>query len=657
LSLLGRLEDLSLTDIVQIVFLSRRTGVLEIIDARGRHSVMFQQGLIVNATSPTTPDLGAYLLAQGMIDAATLRSMKEAEESGIPLGTAVMDMNVISVDVLSEAIRLHILDVITPLLSSRDGEFNFILSDSLTALDIEYEPERIFKEGGIAPAKILGEGEKLKPLKGLEDSMRAGKELLRGTSTPAPPSTGRLDLGMTDASLPRAPQPAAAPRPPVVPEFIAIDEEPFDLGMDAALEALSPSQPKPAPALTPEPAAPTPAPAPEAPAPAAAPEAPTPAPVEPVGEARPEPEAPLTPAPLPEPEKPKGPPTEFRVAEQPAFQGHEKLVVLFQQDPLLRVSARRAFTRRGIATAQYGSMGDTSGEVVELLRNNRFFVTFLDLGAPSGDGLEEALRLLQQIKRRNHHLPVVVIDRTADLRRRHDLLKAGADLYLTKPAEGHLQPGMVEEQLALFADELVLFAQRSFAGVLEQGGVTAEASYQISAQEKGERNSQVLMQLINELSDPNDISQVSQTILRLTGQYLERGAIFAAATVYFVGVGGFGPTGGSGDMNDRARAIRIDRHDESVLADVAQRRKTHRGKLRKTTGNVRLIEGLGSLMPSEVLVLPILNRDEVVGILYADNASNRAPIEEVIGLEIFLSQAGFALRNAMIANRGRFGLE
>ncbi len=648
MSLLGRLEDLSLTDIVQIVFLSRRTGVLEIIDARGRHSVMFQQGLIVNATSPTMPDLGAYLLAQGMIDAATLQSMKAAEESGIPLGTAVMDMNVISVDVLSEAIRLHILDVITPLLSSRDGEFNFILSDSLTALDIEYEPQRIFKEGGIAPVKILGEGEKLKPLKGLEDSMRAGKELLRGTSTPAPPSTGRLDLGMADASLPRVAQPAAAPRQPVVPEFVAIDEEPFDLGMDAALEALSPSQPMPAPALTPEPAAPTPAPGSEAPAPA---------PVAPFGETRPQPETPLTPAPLPEPEKPKGSPTEFRVAEQPAFQGQEKLVVLFQQDPLLRVSARRAFTRRGIATAQYGSIGDTSGEVVELLRNNRFFVTFLDLGAPAGDGLEEALRLLQQIKRRNHHLPVVVIDRIADLRRRHDLLKAGADLYLTKPAEGHLQPGMVEEQLALFADELVLFAQRSFADVLEQGVVTAEASYQISAQEKGERNSQVLMQLINELSDPNDISQVSQTILRLTGQYLERGAIFAAATVYFVGVGGFGPTGGSGDMNDRARAIRIDRHDESVLADVAQRRKTHRGKLRKTTGNVRLIEGLGSLMPSEVLVLPILNRDEVVGILYADNASNRAPIEEVIGLEIFLSQAGFALRNAMIANRGRFGLE
>ena len=49
MSLLGRLEDLSLTDIVQIVYLSRRTGVLEIVDDRGRHTVMFRQGLVVNA--------------------------------------------------------------------------------------------------------------------------------------------------------------------------------------------------------------------------------------------------------------------------------------------------------------------------------------------------------------------------------------------------------------------------------------------------------------------------------------------------------------------------------------------------------------------------------------------------------------------------------
>jgi CheY-like chemotaxis protein len=652
LSLLGRLEDLSLTDIVQIVFLSRRTGVLEIIDARGRHSVMFQQGLIVNATSPKTPDLGSYLLGCGMVDATTLQTMKQAEDSGIPLGTAVIDMNVVTVDALSEAIRLHILEVITPLLSSRDGEFNFILSESLTALDIEYEPQRVFKEGGIAPAKILGEGsEKLKPLKGLEDSMRAGKELLRGNVAQSSPPAGRLDLGLTES----APVPRFAPLAPVEPpdlplnEFAAIEDEPFDLGLDAALESMSPA----APAAAAEPAA--------AQLEALvdlvvdAPVAPEPlVPEAPAVEVSPFDSAPSIPPVAP---PPKGPPTEFRITERPPIQDKERLVLLYQQDPLLRVSARRAFTRRGMSTAQYGAMDDARDEIVELLKKNRFFVTFLDLGPPSGGGVGEVLHLLAQIKRRNHRLPVVVIDRVADLRRRHDLLKSGADLYVTKPAEGHLQPGMVEEQLALFADELVLFAQRAFSEQIEAGGGDPDASYQISALEKSERNSQVLMQLINELSDPNDISQVSQTILRLTGQYLERGAIFASAMVQYVGIGGFGPTGGAGDMNERARGIKVGRDEASVLKDVADARRPHRGKLRRTDANVKLIAGLGTLMPSEVLVLPILNKDEVVGILYADNASNRAPIEEVTGLEIFLSQAGFALRNAMIANRGRYGLE
>ena len=67
MSLLGRLEDLSLTDIVQIVFLSRRTGVLEIIDEAGRHTVMFRQGLIANASAPDNPDLVSYLEATGAV--------------------------------------------------------------------------------------------------------------------------------------------------------------------------------------------------------------------------------------------------------------------------------------------------------------------------------------------------------------------------------------------------------------------------------------------------------------------------------------------------------------------------------------------------------------------------------------------------------------
>jgi CheY-like chemotaxis protein len=332
-------------------------------------------------------------------------------------------------------------------------------------------------------------------------------------------------------------------------------------------------------------------------------------------------------------------------------------VILHQRDPLLRVSARRAFSRKGLSSIQYGAIADTAREVMQQIARNRFFVTFLDVGDSQASELTETVDLLETIKRRNHHLPVVMIDRDPDLRRRHDLLRLGVDLYLTKPSEGHLQPGMVEEQLALFADELVMFAQRAFEDARIVGGGDETGTYRLAGQERGERSTQLLMRLINELNDPNDINQVSQTVLRLAGQYLNRGVIFAAATVNFVGLGGFGVTGDGADMNEKARSIRIARAEPSILRDVVEAHAIHRGKLRKSSGNMRLIEGLGSLMPSEVAVLPVLNKDEVVGVLYGDNAENRAPIDEVSGLEIFLSQAGFALRNAMIANRGRYGLE
>src|SRR5258705_13813595 len=95
MSLLGRLEDLSLTDIVQIVHLSRRTGVLEIVDDRGRHTVMFRQGLVGNASSPEHPDLLRYLVARGSVPEAAAPGLRQMAESGIPLGSAVVEVDIV----------------------------------------------------------------------------------------------------------------------------------------------------------------------------------------------------------------------------------------------------------------------------------------------------------------------------------------------------------------------------------------------------------------------------------------------------------------------------------------------------------------------------------------------------------------------------------
>lgn len=600
MSLLGRLEDLSLTDIVQIVYLSRRTGVLEIINDSGRHTVLFRGGLVVNASSPEHHDLVSFLVASGLVPADSARLIRQMEEQGIPHGTAVLELNLLSKDDLANAIRQRVVTVVTPLLSSKEGEFNFILSESMSALDIEYEPDQLFKEGGFAPNRIVGaaDGEKIKPLKGLEESLKVGKALLRG-SAPAEATPASLNLGLGQPLHP----PTETPADNVV-QFPAREEKPF-----TPIEEL--------------------------------------------------PFAESMPIPPPAAERRTVPPPagsgQFKVAgglfevESPEAALYRN-VVLFERNPLVRVAARRAFTREGAKIFQFGTLEDVRAAMTDLFRANTFFVTFLELTED-----DASTRLMQQVKRKNPRLPVVIVDAEADLRRRHNLLRAGADLYLTKPSPARLQPGLAEEELALFADELVLFAQRAFEQ-WEQvtSGLGPDAGkkfYEMATKETIDRSFHLLRQLINELSNPNDIGQVSATILRLSAEYLDRGALFMASEQEFVGLGGFGNTGGPSDeMNARVRQMRIARTQPSILADVAQKGAPHHGKMRRTPANVELIDRLGGALPTEVVALPIMHDNRAIGILYGDNAEHRAPIDSMTGLEIFLSQAGYAFGNAVFAS-------
>src|SRR5579872_2915052 len=286
MSLLGRLEDLSLADIIQIVYLSRRTGVLEVtLDGR-RHTVVFRNGLVVNATSPEAPRVPAALY--------------------------------------EEAIREHIIRVIGPLLHARGGEFNFLLADELPVEEIGYDPDLLINEGGFAPQRILKiEGDKLEPLQEPEEAVRP----------PASPSQFRVAGGLIEI------------------------ESPETVGRN---------------------------------------------------------------------------------------------VVLFERDPLVRVAARRAFQAHGMKIGQFGTIGEAREAVGGFIRANAFFVSILEI-------TDDSEALLQFLRRRSSRLPVAMVDHEVDLRRRHDLLEAGANLYLTRPLPERLRPSVADEELNLYAEQLVAF--------------------------------------------------------------------------------------------------------------------------------------------------------------------------------------------------------
>ena len=351
-------------------------------------------------------------------------------------------------------------------------------------------PRRALQRGRHRAAEVLGaaEGEKIKPLRGLEESLKAGKALLRGSAS-AETTPASLNLGLG--------QPLEPPEPHELRRHgaVADRQRPAVPRARGSAAAAPPRTSRRSPTTSRSPTS------------------------------RDEP---------PRASRRRAQRSgQFKVSgglfEIETPDAIFRNVVLFERNPLVRVAAKRAFTKKNVKIFQYGSLEDVRNSMSDLFRSNSFFVTFLELDERRRRG-----RLMAQLKRKNPRLPVVLIDTEADLRRRHDLLRAGADLYLTKPSPARLQPGLAEEELSLFADELVLFAERSFQQWEQMtGGYGAEAArrfYELAGKDSLDRSFNVLKQLINELSNPNDISEVSQTILRLSAEYLERGALFRPPT-------------------------------------------------------------------------------------------------------------------------------
>ena len=83
MSLEGNLEELGLGEILQIVNLSRKTGLLSISSSGKEGSIFFRQGQVVRAASSTyQQSLGEVLIQKGIIDLAVLRKTLAVQQEG-----------------------------------------------------------------------------------------------------------------------------------------------------------------------------------------------------------------------------------------------------------------------------------------------------------------------------------------------------------------------------------------------------------------------------------------------------------------------------------------------------------------------------------------------------------------------------------------------
>jgi len=228
MSLVGRLEDLALPDIFQIISLSKKTGTLVVRSRKGTGMVVFKNGQVVQAGSDVIRDsLGNILVSQGMIDQSNLSAALAVQKTSTdkPLGMILVETGATTAEVIERVVRQQIEEIIYDLLAWAEGFFNFELGEVAPKDKIEINTQDLLLKSGLSAEYLLMEGTRI-----LDERRKD-----HGTTAPFPPKT------TTSATIPSAP-PKASPAPPRPAPVTRTSNQPAKDEFRARIETEEPSR-------------------------------------------------------------------------------------------------------------------------------------------------------------------------------------------------------------------------------------------------------------------------------------------------------------------------------------------------------------------------------------------------------------------------------
>ncbi|GAB4294787.1 MAG: response regulator [Desulfuromonadia bacterium] len=162
MSLIGNLEDLCLGEILQIVNLSRKTGILT-VRSEGRKAILcFNDGQVVQAMSTVFHrGVGELLIRRGAVDERTLLDAEEKarkDPKKPPIGVILVREHGVSPKVIEGAVREQIERVIFSLFSWTTGTFDFEPRPSMELSDdLRLDPVAYMIRIGMSPPFLVAD--------------------------------------------------------------------------------------------------------------------------------------------------------------------------------------------------------------------------------------------------------------------------------------------------------------------------------------------------------------------------------------------------------------------------------------------------------------------------------------------------------------------
>lgn len=154
MSLVGSLEDLGLGDLLQIVHLAGKSGVLRLRGDAGEGQIVFRKGMIREARAKSGPtDLRELLAARRVVAGPLLeRAWIEAHHVGRRLADVLVERGLVTAEAIDGLRREQIESAVLAMFGWPSGEFSFEMKeltddDAELALDPGVNPQFLALEG------------------------------------------------------------------------------------------------------------------------------------------------------------------------------------------------------------------------------------------------------------------------------------------------------------------------------------------------------------------------------------------------------------------------------------------------------------------------------------------------------------------------------
>jgi hypothetical protein len=620
MSLIGSLEDLGLGDILQIISLSQKSGVLVIRSDEGEGRIAFADGLVRGAVVKGGPtDLRGVLVGGGFVAEEEFDDAVElAQTDGLSIDEALIQCSFISSERIDSLRREAVEAAVVRMFRWHTGEFSFDMRD-------EPDPDDppLFLPTGINAQYLAMEGSRLDDEAGHQGGqVEPGADLVFGGMEEAAGDETEPQVPAEESPLleggfefvedgPEVAELTAEPEE-VIAEPIAEPPEEFEAELvetvaSAALESVD-----------------------------------SPAELDADAAEVPEEESALLEAPLLEPL----PEEQFSEALPPLSDGAtlESLppLVVIDSD-LMALEWTKQLLKDQLARVHIFQRSELGlARIRQYLARGEAPLLLLSPWA-SGDplsGIRDAADFVSRLKAQAPRMRVLWL--CEDGREPLDRI-APADGQLVRPASYQFRNRGATRQLEDLGAALrqsVLEEARSFA---DPGNASSRAPGREISPEALQR----LKRATAILNDASSRGEVLPLVIRFAGETFSRVAMFMVREDQVIGMAQSGLDRAGGPDDEALRAVSCRRDSCSWFRTAIGGRCSMRSAP-QDDGDRALARLLGDRLPPTAYLAPIESAGQIVALLYADNLPGGHPIGDTSALEVVLHHAGLALDRAAL---------